>query len=340
MLLAIAGPLLADVVLEADYILIQRAEQTHVGERPVVDTFWKLGGGGCMSLVGPGFNGGLESRWTEDMDAMGYHRGPNGIAEHGGGDDIELGTVRATWSISDTAYDAHSGMFSLTDSPDGPYDRDWDYAATIAQAFDFAGADSIELSFWHHWNFRYNSQSDYGRVEVSYDGLDGWETVVTYNYAGGFHGVFFEERVDLSAYADSGDVMIRFFIHSGPSSHADGWFIDDLLLMADGEIVFSDDFESGTDSWTLDGEWGLKGATTEVVYLDRTGDPLYFPVSRDIYGVPLATIDAETGAMIANPVGLPTLLFEGEGYTWVVARYNGAQDAVMVYHSAQCWVPE
>ncbi len=323
----------------ADYIIIERAEQNYCGERPAYFGAWLLGGGGCMSIVGPGYTGGIESRWTEQMVAIGYDRGPNGVAEWGGGDDVALGPVSATWSISDTAFEAHSGLHCLTDSPDGLYGENWDVSATIDRTFDLGGYDTIELSFWHHWNLRYNSQLDSCVVEVRTAGSSDWEWLTGYHYACGFHGVFYEETLDLAAYADS-VVSLRFRLISGPSYESDGWFIDDVRLLADGELLFFDDLENGTDRWILENEWGLTGQATELIYLDRNNIPMVFPVSRDIYGVRCASINPLTGLMRAIPVGLPTQMFEGEGYTWVVATHNGSRDATMVYNSAMCYVPE
>ena len=45
----------------------------------------------------------------------------------------------------------HSGAYGLTDSPQGNYAPNVDISARIAQAFDFRGATSASLSFWHRY---------------------------------------------------------------------------------------------------------------------------------------------------------------------------------------------
>ncbi len=66
---------------------------------------------------------------------------------------------------------------------------------------------------------------------------------------------FTEVTLDLTPYAEYGDVQLRWRLYSNGSDQAVGWNLDDVSLNVDGSIVFADDFESGTAAWTLDAPW-------------------------------------------------------------------------------------
>ncbi len=319
----------AEIASTVDYIMIAEQDESHPGERPpaTVGGTWVLAGGGCLAIRGPLGIGGLDVRKSQDLDAIGYSRGPNGVTEWGLGDDIEIGPVAASWAISDTASDAHSGQFALCDSPEGMYPEFDSFAATVATPLAIPAAESVVLRFWHHWNFRFNAFSDTGTVEVRTTG--DWEVLETYTFVAGFVGSFWPGEVDLSAYAGQ-TIELRFVTTSSPAYEAEGWTIDDVLLLADGEVVFIDDFESGTGQWLLEGLWGLVGPRTTYVVEDRNFNDVVYPISRDLFGVPVATIDPVSGVVTPNTVGLPTAVDEGIGYLWVVATYGDLRDGTML----------
>jgi hypothetical protein len=320
-----------------DYIDIQEAPQNYCGTRPANTGQWQIGGGGCLALVAAGPSGGESSRWNEQMVAIGYNRGPNGVAEWGGGDDVSLGPVEATWSISEVANEAHSGEWCLTDSPDGLYPNSSVTSATIDRTFDLNGFGTVTLRFFHHWHMRHNAPNDDCDLDIRVNG-GAWSTIATYEYQCGFHGSFVDQAVDLTAYV--GDtVELRFTLASSSSARSDGWYIDDVLLEADGEVLFADDFETGTDGWILGGTWGLTGDVTQLIKPDRDEVALTFPISRDRLGNLLATVNGD-GLVESIPVALPTPVAAGVGYVWVVAEHGGLSDGVMIYQGAMLFVPE
>jgi hypothetical protein len=322
-----------------DYIRIERLAGEAVGAAPPHDGSWAPPGGGCLSIAGPEMSGGAPERWVERLVAVAEHRGPNGVAEWGGGDDVAIGPTSAMWASADSADLAHSGRYCLTDSPNGPYGPLWDRSATIADTLDLAAAGEVSLTFWTHWLMGYHSGVDYGTVEVRRAGAPDWEVQRDYRYGGGTYGAFLDEAIDLSAYA--GDpIQIRFRIRTSGGNHADGWFIDDVAVSADGETLFRDDFESGVDRWILDGDWGLIGAVTELIFNDRNQAPVAFTPGLDLLGAPCADVDPATGTVTALPVPLPTPTGRGVGYSWVVARRGASRDAVLVRHGPPIFVPE
>jgi len=333
--LCVAGTLTASLArsqsTHVDYLLIDRMDQTYVGSFPQHAHDWVLPGGGCLTIVGPGFAGSNPTRTTDHLVAIGYNHGPNGVKEWGAGDDVLLGPVSATWSVAPTANEAHSGSFCLTDSPGGYYSTNQNLSATINRTFNLAGRGDIDVSYFHHWENGYSGGAQI-RLEIRAN-AGAWTTLKTYAFVGGWHGSYLAESVDLSSYSGQ-TIELRFRIATGSSSPCDGWYIDDVHLQADGEVLFHEDFETGTDGWLLDAPWGLLGSVTDTPYL--TGDS----VSKDRFGAFLCTINATTGELKANPVTVPTQTRQGMGYAWVTASLGSLTDGVMVYSGAPEYVPE
>jgi hypothetical protein len=325
-----AGSALAQSA-EVDYILIDRMDQTRIGSVPVGDNNWVLPGGGCLTIVGPGFNGSNPTRTRDDLVAIGYNNGPNGVKEWGGGDDLALGNVSAAWAVTTTGNEAHSGQFCLTDSPAGLYQSNRNLSATIAGSFSLVGRADIDLYFFHHWKTGYSTSATC-YVEVRSNG-GAWVEAKQYRYVGGWHGSYLPEAIDLSTHSGQ-SIELRFRIQTTGGSPGDGWHLDDLRLIADGEVLFVEDFETGTNGWTLDAPWGLAGNFTDTPYL--SGDSL----SRDRFGNVLCTVNASTGELLANPVTVPTGTRQGMGYSWVTASAGLLTDGILVYNGAPEYMPE
>jgi hypothetical protein len=327
-LLVLLGPTAASAQSKAvDYILIERMEQTFVGQHPLNSHDWMLPGGGCLAITGPGGVGGNPQRTSQQMVANGWNAGPNGVVEWGRGDDLNVGPVDATWSVETSANAAHSGVSCLTDSPAGMSASD--ASATVTTVFDLSGHSQAALTFWHHWEGSYGSGGNVMYVETRV-GAGAWQTRETYTYFGGIDGSYVHETVDLTPVAGNAAVQVRFRVDA---STGNGWTIDDILLLADGEVLFIEDFETGTDGWSLAGTWGLLGTITDTPYLPNDA------LGTDRLGNPLISIDTD-GVVTPVPVGLPTGTREGMGYGWVQATFEGHEDGVLVYAGAMSYVPE
>jgi hypothetical protein len=338
--LASALPLVAVAqTTKVDYIEITPIAENYCGTRPQGGHRWILGGGACLTLTAAGGTAGLPSRHEEQMVALAYNDGPNGVREHAGGDDISLGSVPVLWSLGTTANESHTGVGCLTDSPLGLYANNANQNARLATAFDLSTSTQASLEFWHRWNLGYSSANDVVAVHVRLNG-GAWQTVDTWTYTCGFHSAYIREVLNLTPYVGN-MVEIRFNITTSASSQSDGWFIDDLILMADGEALFADDFETGTDGWVLEGAWGLGGNFTSVVYPNRSGSPVTFPVGTDQDGRPLATISG-SGLVHTTDTPVPTGQLDGVGYVWIRATHSGSgsSDGIMGRVSAAAWIPE
>jgi len=341
--MALAALALAALRLHAaDDVEIPFELDTYPGIRPPRDsvaprdTTWNVAGG-CVAVRGPMGLGGVTGRHTKGMIAVGFDRGPNGVLERGLGDDGALGPTTVTWAISDTAWDARSGVHALTDSPNGMYAPNWSNSASIGTVLDLTNAHEASLRFWHHWSLRYNSSIDSAIVRIRSNGGP-WIAHRVFTNTGGFVGSFLPETIDLAVFVGS-VIEIGFGLETSAASNDDGWVVDDVVIDADGEILFADDFESGTDGWVLENAWGLTTPFTSLVTTTRSESIVTFPVSRDRFGTPLATVDA-TGLVTTNPVGLPTFVGEGIGFLWVVAGEGAGRRGTMVRVSAPGFVPE
>ena len=313
--------------IEVDYILIDRMPQTYVDQHPLNFQDWILPGGACITVAGPGGVGGFAGRLTERLNAVGWNNGPNGVKEWGMGDDLVIGSVSPTWSVETTAREAHSGTWCLHDSPSGMSSSD--ASATIDASFDLSGVGEATLTFWHHFEGSYSSGGNDMFVEARV-GAGSWQNVDTYTYFGGFHGAYIHQTLSLNAFTGNSDVQLRFRINA---SSGNGWTIDDILFLGDGEVLLKEDFETGTDGWTLAGTWGLIGPVTDTPYISNDA------ISRDRFGNTLSQVDTD-GVVSGVPITLPAGTLEGMGYSWVKASYQGLEDGVMVYNGAMSYVPE
>ncbi len=122
-----------------------------------------------------------------------------------------------SWALTTSA--AHSGSYSLTDTPAGNY---VDNSLTYATLSGVWGASS--LSFWHRFDIE--DGWDYGRVEISVDG-GAWTSAASYT---GTQTSWSQVQIDLSAYAGS-EIAIRFAMDTDYSITRDGWYIDDVVLV-------------------------------------------------------------------------------------------------------------
>ncbi|MBC7339132.1 MAG: immune inhibitor A [Firmicutes bacterium] len=133
----------------------------------------------------------------------------------------------------------------------------------ITTVIDLTGKSSAILDFWTWYEIEENW--DFGFVQVSTDG-EYWTSLATShttydidpdgypairaNLPGytGSSGGWLHETIDLSAYCGT-PLYLRFRYMTDWAFNETGFFVDDITVTADGEVVFSDDAESGLGQW-------------------------------------------------------------------------------------------
>ena len=211
-------------------------------------------------------------------------------------DDFETGsanwTLDAPWDVTDE--EAHSGDYSLTDSPHTLYDNNVNVSATLI--IDLSDANQPLLSFWNRHNF---ASGDYAYIEFSKDGSS-WDRVY---YQVGIDLDWKQQQIDLRRYAGIPMVYIRFRLQTDSSSYQDGWYIDDVSVDENTATVafpFFDDMET-TDSdanwipsrWRRISTSGHSG--TSSWRMDTSGS---YPDNSNIWLTLSAPLDLST---VANP---------------------------------------
>jgi hypothetical protein len=187
-------------------------------------------------------------------------------------DDAESGSGLWSGQWDLTTESSHSGSTSFTDSPGGDYTNGVVLAHTLGGPLDLTGAEEAALVFWH----RYDTESgyDYCHVEVT-DGR-GWTRVTSYS---GSQPTWEEVSIDVSDYAGTGSFQVRFVLDSDGAVTADGWYVDDVHVFADG-------FDTGVDDEPV-GRASVRSAPNP--FISRTVlsyvVPDRGPVDIDIYDV-------------------------------------------------------
>ncbi|MFB0534792.1 MAG: S8 family serine peptidase [Anaerolineae bacterium] len=144
-------------------------------------------------------------------------------------DDMESGTSKWTakwpWWLTTTTYNSY--YHSWADSPSGYYSNNRRSLTLTSIPFSLAGIGSPQMTFYHYYSIHSSIEyKDYGLVEVSSDGLN-WETVGVYT---GYHSYWAQETINLSAYANSPYLRVRFRFESDEAVTDDGWYVDDVTV--------------------------------------------------------------------------------------------------------------
>ena len=168
-------------------------------------------------------------------------------------DDVESGntgwTAEGQWAITTEA--SASPSHSWTDSPGADYGNDWDYSL-VTPPLNLVDAAGVVLEFSHIYAFE--SNYDYGHVEVSTDGGAIWTTATSFN---GFQTSSWDRVViELPALDHAPNARVRFRVDTDFNTTEDGWHIDDIVIRgfddSPPETVFRDGFESGdTTAWSV-----------------------------------------------------------------------------------------
>ncbi len=133
------------------------------------------------------------------------------------------GTGATSWGLTGASY--HSAPTSAADSPYGDYANDVSTALVLAQPLDLTAAMAAYLTFWHKYDIE--TGYDNGYVQVSTDGTQ-WTTLRTYT---GHENTWQPETLDLTGYVGD-SVWIRFLFTSDYSVTYDGWYVDDVAVLA------------------------------------------------------------------------------------------------------------
>ncbi|MFH0990669.1 MAG: choice-of-anchor J domain-containing protein [bacterium] len=145
------------------------------------------------------------------------------IAAYPFSDNVESGNpiwfMDSPWSM--TNIDAHGGQMSWTDSPAGSYTNNTDNSLKLH--INLSLAKMPVLTFWTRYATEVNV--DYCRVEVNSG--TGWTIA---GYWSGSQSTWRQIRVDLSQWAGSSDVLIRWRLTSNSGGVSDGWYIDDIEI--------------------------------------------------------------------------------------------------------------
>ena len=152
------------------------------------------------------------------------------------------------WVVCTSGYDHYlwCGILNTT-----MYDNNWNDVAMVNDSFNTSGYTNVTLTFTTWYRIL---PGDLGYVEVSTDNGMHWQTIGTYTGNSDWTNI----SLNLSTYK-SDKMKIRFRFVSNENGVERGWIIDDVKIVADGATIFSDDFESGVDGWTIEymraGDW-------------------------------------------------------------------------------------
>ena len=131
------------------------------------------------------------------------------------------------------------------------YGNNWNDVAIINESIDLSLYSSIYLNFTMYSEI---IENDKGYLEISKDGGRHWDIIAEYTGNSDWE----EKSYDISIYNTS-NVLIRFRFFSNESITDRGWILNDVSIVGDGTICFSDDFEIGTGKWIIErlraGDW-------------------------------------------------------------------------------------
>ncbi len=228
-----------------------------------------------------------------------------------------------------------------------PYSGQYEYYSgkgnnldsSMSTTLDLTGKSSAQLSF-KIW-YQIEQDWDYGSIQVKEDGSDTWVTVpgnitttanpnqqnpgngITGSSNGWVDGIF-----DLSAYAGK-KIDLRFNYWTDVAAIETGYYVDDIVITADGEQVLADNADGASTAFTFNGfqkdegkfasehyylvEWrNHKGVDTGLAHIKRGDSLMKYDGGMVVWYVDDKYSDNWTG------------IHPGEGYLGVVDADQGA----------------
>ncbi|MBW7889061.1 MAG: immune inhibitor A [Bacteroidetes bacterium] len=168
-------------------------------------------------------------------------------------DDASNGTFQwntgSGWNIADsTLHTPFSPPYSFSDSPNGKYKSNSENSLTLLNGVSLAGYQAAQLQFAAYWEIE--PSWDFAVVEVSTNNGSTWNNCRTnlmhkasarsgskqkgntYGYDGYTPGGdWIMQSVDLTPYAGN-NIVIRFRLSSDTAEERDGWYLDDIRILA------------------------------------------------------------------------------------------------------------
>jgi hypothetical protein len=177
--------------------------------------------------------------------------------------------------------DKHNGIYALHSNPTfdgGHYGMNWNnWAAMPGGLLITPGSTTASVSFWAHWSLEEDCDCVRLEIATSDTGYNTWNPLQptgtelaspfpaqnqfanTYVYDGdvGGYGDWNQYSCDLSSYIGK-TIKLRFHIVSDDSNVYNGFFVDDVQILANGNQIYEYGFETDNPNlmWVTDAYWG------------------------------------------------------------------------------------
>ena len=167
-----------------------------------------------------------------------------------------LWSADTPWARTDET--SSQGSYSWTDSGDGYYASNLDISLTSIP-FSLATATRTTFKFDHRYNIEMGY--DYGYVEASSTGGAYWDRLATFT---GTQNAWTGVSLDLSSYDGLPEVLVRFRLVTDHTEEYDGWWLDDIQVLADNLGFLTADISTNASGDTLVVGLGLDNEGFEV----------------------------------------------------------------------------
>ena len=174
------------------------------------------------------------------------------------------GTTSFAWGdFTSGPMAGHSGTKGIATNPAGNYNASelgW-MASPVLDMSGF-GTDSIAIQWWD-WKHIESASYDWARLDVTKDGGVTWNTV--WGPIGGVSDTAYNQQtVTLDPTYNVSNFQMRFYFKSDSSVQYEGWYVDDIGIVAvpvpPPTTVFSTDFDTDNGGFTVSGTttwaWG------------------------------------------------------------------------------------